>query len=81
MARGLRCRLPETLGVPVALDSVVVRVGALALGAVATAAQGGVVAPGRALEAPAGLARHTGVGAVAAAHHNKLLVESGGEKT
>lgn len=56
MAQGLWCGLPEALGVPVALDAVVVRVGALSLGAVAPAVQGGVVAPGRALEAPAGLA-------------------------
>lgn len=55
------------------------RVRALALGAVATATQRGVVAPSQALEAQTLAALQSTVGTLATACHNKLLLESGEE--
>ena len=69
----------ETLGVSVTLDPVTVRVRALAPGAVAAAAQGGVVAPRQTLETHTLVALQSGVRTLATACHNELLMESGRE--
>ena len=69
----------ETLGVSVTLDPVTVRVRALAPGAVAAAAQGGVVTLGQALETHTLVALQSGVRTLATACHNELLMESGRE--
>ena len=52
------------------------RVRTLALGAVATATQRGVVAPSQALEAQTLAALQSTVGTLATVCHNKLLLES-----
>ena len=60
----------EALRIPVALDAVVVRVGALAPGAVTPAAKRCVVSPGQTLKTEALFALKSSVGTLTAACHN-----------
>ena len=60
----------EALRIPVALDAVVVRVGALAPGAVTPAAKRCVVSPGQTLKTEALFALKSSVGTFTAACHN-----------